>query len=64
MLLEDLEYIFKEQIEGGQTKLYFMLIDDEHKVVERHDAAKMRELLPMLDCFEYAGAEVMPRFIK
>jgi hypothetical protein len=64
MILEDLEYIFKHQIEGGQTKLYFMLVDGEHKVVERHDVNRMEELLPMLSAFEYAGADVMPRFTK
>ena len=31
MILEDLEYIFKPQIDEGTTKMYFMLIDGEHK---------------------------------
>jgi hypothetical protein len=65
MTLEDLEYIFKPQIEEGTTKLYFMLIDGEHKVIERHDASDMVSLVPMLDNFQYAGTEGrMPRFVK
>jgi len=65
MILEDLEYIFKPQIEEGTTKLYFMLIDDNHKVIERHNASDMASLVPMLDNFQYAGTEArMPRFVK
>ena len=64
MIKEDLEYIFKKQIESGETRLYFMLIDDGRKLVERHPANKIEELIPMLDCFVYAGDEVMPRFVK
>ena len=65
MKLEDLEYIFKPQIEEGTTKLYFMLIDGEHKVIERHEASDMASLVPMLDNFQYAGTEGrIPRFVK
>ena len=65
MILEDLAYIFKPQIEEGTTKLYFMLIDGEHKVIERHDASDMASLVPMLDNFQYAGTEGrMPRFVQ
>lgn len=64
MILEDLEYIFKEQIDTGEKKLYFMLVDDNHKVIELHPADKLEELLHMLSAFEYAGTEVMPRFKK
>lgn len=64
MIKEDLEYIFKEQIAAGETRLYFMLIDNGHNVVERHPADKLEELLPMLDCLVYAGSDVMPRFVK
>ena len=40
MILEDLEYIFKPQIEEGTTKLYFMLIDGaDLKEVYRHPAS-------------------------
>ena len=65
MILEDLEYIFKPQIEEGTTKLYFMLIDGEHRVIERQDASDMSSLVSMLDNFQYAGTEArMPRFVK
>ena len=65
MNLQDLEYIFKPQIEEGTTKLYFMLEDNRYKVIERHDAKDMSSLLPMLECFRYSGTEAcMPRFVK
>lgn len=64
MLLEDLEYIFANQIEEGSDSLYFMLIEDERNLIQRHPANKMAELLPMLSAFEYAGTNIMPRFTK
>ena len=65
MILEDLEYIFKPQVDEGTTKLYFMLVDGEHKVMERHSADDMASLVPMLDCFQYAGTDGrIPRFVK
>lgn len=65
MILEDIEHIFKSQIDEGTTKLYFMLIDGNHKMVERHPSTDMATLLPMLDSFEYIGTvERMPRFAK
>jgi len=64
MLKEDLDYIFKKQLNEGTDSLYFMLIDGDHNLIQRHPANKMEELLPMLSAFEYAGAEVMPRFKK
>ena len=65
MILEDLEYIFKPQIDEGTTKLYFMLIDGEHKLIERHAANDIESLVPMLGSFQYAGTEIrIPRFVK
>ena len=64
MLLADLEYIFASQIEAGSDSLYFMLMQDERNLIQRHPANKMEELLPMLSAFEYAGSYLMPRFVK
>jgi hypothetical protein len=65
MTLEDLEFIFQNQIEEGTEKLYFMLVDgDRLPVVERHPADDLAGLLPMLSHFQYAGNETMPRFVK
>ena len=65
MTLEDLQHIFKPQVDEGTDKLYFMLVDGEHRVIERHDATDMDSLVPMLDNFQYAGNEGrMPRFTK
>jgi hypothetical protein len=65
MQLEDLEYIFKPQIDEGTDKLYFTLIDGEHKVIERHPADDLIGLLPMLANFQYHDTVGrFPRFSK
>ena len=64
MQLEDLAYIFKNQLET-ESSLYFMLQDGEFNLVERHPADSLETLLPMLSHFNYAGsAASMPRFVK
>ena len=65
MILEDLEYIFGPQVDEGTTNLYYMLIDGEHGVIERHDATALVTLVCLLDNFQYAGTRAgMPRFTK
>lgn len=65
MTLEDLEHIFKPQIDEGTTNLYYMLDDSGYIVIERHQSTELPALLPMLDAFQYAGSEGrIPRFIK
>ena len=66
MTIEDLEFIFQNQIEEGTERLYFMLVDgDRMPVVQRHSAEDIEGLLPMLSSFEYAGSGAgMPRFTK
>ena len=65
MILEDLQHIFKPQVEEGTDKLYFMLIEDNLQLIHRHPASDMSSLVPMLDNFQYAGTEGrMPRFTK
>ena len=66
MTIEDLQYIFEYQLEEGTEKLYFMLKDgDAMSIIERHPAEDLAGLLPMLDCFQYAGSGAgMPRFKK
>ena len=66
MTLEDLEHIFQNQIAEGTEKLYFMLKDGAAMpVIERHPSEDLAGLLPMLDCFHYAGSGAgMPRFQK
>jgi hypothetical protein len=68
MTLEDLKYIFQPQIEViGTTdaKLWFMLRDGDHTLVERHPVDDLAGLLPLLDSFQYAGSiGNMPRFVK
>ena len=65
MTIEDLQYIFEYQIEEGTENLYFMLKDgDAMPIIEHHPANDLPGLLPMLDSFQYAGNETMPRFVK
>jgi hypothetical protein len=63
MQIEDLEHIFKNQLEN--ESLYFMLQDGDFNLVERHISDNLEALLPMLSHFNYAGSAAnMPRFIK
>jgi hypothetical protein len=65
MIKEDLDYIFKSQITEGTELLYFMLIDGDHKLIQRHPADKLEDLLPCLDCYQFDCIDgIMPRFIK
>jgi hypothetical protein len=68
MMLEDLQHIFRAQIEQCQssnTKLWFMLQDGDHNIIERHPADDLAGLLPMLSHFQYASNEGnIPRFVK
>jgi len=65
MILDDLKHIFQPQIDEGTTKLYFMLIDNDYKVIERYPASELESLVPMLDNFQYHGTEAkIPRFVK
>ena len=65
MQLEDLEHIFKPQIAEGTVILYYMLVEGEHKLVERCPSDQLESLLPMLDNFVYTGTEArIPRFTK
>lgn len=65
MKLEDLEHIFKNQINEGTDSLYYMLIEGDYKLIQRHPAVNIGELLPMLDSFQYSGTvERLPRFTK
>ena len=65
MLKEDLRQIFKKQMDEGTTKLYFILIDGDYKVLERHPLNEMESLLPLLSAFQYVGfKDTVPRFSK
>ena len=68
MTLEDLQYIFKtqlEQIKGDDSKLFFMLQDANYNLVERVPANDIQTLIPMLSSFQYVGqAGNIPRFAK
>lgn len=66
MILEDLEYIFRNQIQEGSDKLYFGLSDgDAAPVIERHAANDIIGLIPLLSAFHYIGVVGrIPRFAK
>lgn len=68
MIKEDLEHIFKpqlNQIKNSNVKLFFMLQDGNDIMIERHPADDLDGLLPMLDNFQYNGSNGnIPRFVK
>jgi hypothetical protein len=66
MRLEDLQYIFNDQIQEGTTLLYFMVSDSpNHSQIVRHSVDDLCNLVPFLDCYQYTGTDCrIPRFVK
>lgn len=68
MNIEDLQHIFKpqlDQIKDSNVKLFYMLVDGDHTLIDRYPADDLENLLTMLDCFQYNGSEGgIPRFVK
>jgi hypothetical protein len=65
MTLDDIKFIFEDQIESGTDKVWFMLCDNNYRLIERHDSNRLNELIPMLDSFTYSGnIGNIPRFSK
>lgn len=68
MNIEDLQHIFKpqlDQIKDSDVKLFYMLVDGDHTLIDRYPADDLENLLIMLDCFQYNGSEGgIPRFVK
>ena len=70
MNIEDLQHIFKTQIDNIEelskpVPLYFILMNGEQAQIQRHDHTELESLLPMLDSFQYAGNNGnIPRFAK
>lgn len=65
MTVEDLQHIFREQIDLG-ADLFFALEEDSRLVIERHRLEDgLNGLLPLLDNFVYDGDKAgMSRFVK
>jgi hypothetical protein len=66
MNIQDLQHIFRPQIQEGTKKLYFMLIEGSHVQIERHPVNQLEELVPMLSNFQFEGYKPgnMARFVK
>jgi len=65
MTIEDLQHIFKKQIDDKEKELYYMLMDGDYTLIDRHPPDELHTLLPLLDSFQYAGSTAdMPRFKK
>ena len=66
MTLEDLQHIFKEQLEQqSDTNLFCMIEENQYKTVLRHPVNDLTGLLPMLDNFAFTSHHgKIPRFTK
>lgn len=65
MTLDDVKYIFDTQIASGTEKLWFMLVDSDYNLIERHPTKQIDELVTLLDNFMYSGNNGnIPRFSK
>jgi hypothetical protein len=64
MTLEDLQYIFKEQLKY-KADLFFMLEEGAYVVIKRHPVDDLAGLLSMLDNFAHSGNNgQIPQFVK
>lgn len=66
MTLDDLEHIFKPQLEqGGSAPLFWMIQEGNTKIIERGDRLALDDLAVGLGAFTYNGTIAgMPRFVK
>lgn len=66
MKLEDLQHIFKEQLEQqSDISLFYMIEEKQYKAVLRHPVDDLVGLLPMLDNFAFTSHHgKIPRFTK
>ena len=67
MTLEDLEYIFADQLRTltESERVWFMLVDGDHRAIERHHGDDLESLLPTLSTFTHIGSAIgMPCFQK
>lgn len=66
MNIDDLEHIFKSQIDEGTTKLYFSVTEDDRTMIGRWPASDLKDLLLTLDNYVFDGHSPgnMPRFIS
>ena len=70
MNINDLNFIFKEQIEMyaaegiDNPKLFFMITDRDYNTIERCHLSELETLLPMLDCFQLKETTPIPKFVK
>jgi len=48
MTLEELEEIFKPQLDAGEPILFFIYVHGEYRELDRQDADKLALLIPLL----------------
>jgi len=66
MTIDDINHIFATQLSfPNKQDLYFVLIEDGHKIAQRHPSNELNTLLLLLDNFVYDGTRGgMPFFTK
>lgn len=65
MNIDDLKYIFKDQLVHSEEKLFYMLVDKGTNTICRNSVDELESLVDMLSCFVYTGNEGhIPRFTK
>jgi len=63
MNVQDLEFIFSEQLDAGDHELVCMVQQDGVTNIIHHEPGDIAGLLPCLDCFVYIGKmDGIPRF--
>lgn len=65
MNIEDLQYIFKAQINEGTPILYFALVDNNRMIPKSCAVTELNQMLLLLDNFVFSQYEPghIPRFV-
>jgi hypothetical protein len=66
MTIDDLQHIFKPQLQsGGSSKLFWLIQEGGTKIIERGDPDHLDDIAVGLSAFTYNGTIAgMPRFVK
>ena len=68
MNIDDLQYIFRNQISSGETKLVYLLEDGGYKLMDRCLLTELDSMVIMLSSFMFNdyvdGNKIIPRFSK
>lgn len=64
MTIQDITFLFKDQLENTDKHIFFIVSDNGTSEVIKHTKDKLDDLVLFLDNFIPDGKSFIPRFIK